>query len=312
MRISTIIPVYNAAAYLRRAVESLIATRDPDLEIVLVDDGSRDDSVKIAQALQQEHPQCIRIAAHPGGENCGVSATRNLGIEISTGEWLALLDADDYVYPHRFQSARDILSERPDVDGVYQLCGMEFATETARQNWWSTNMTFGFDHPVEPPRLIFELLRGTCWATSAIVFRRSLLSRTGLFDPQLKLAEDCHLWFRMAIAGTLVAGDLSTPVSVYWRHEESAHQPSPKLRIPMIRAMTAFRQWMQAYDPHDLRYAEVSRQITEYILQGISTARSGGHRQLAWQIALESACRHTALVTYRRWYGHVARMALGR
>ncbi len=312
MRISTVIPVYNAEATLRRAVESLLATRDPDLEIVLVDDGSRDGSRDVAQALQQEHSECVRTATHPGGENRGVSATRNLGIEISSGEWLALLDADDYVHPYRFLSARTILSQKPEIDGVYQLCALEFADDHARECWWNEKTTFGFDRAIDPVELIFELLRSVCWATSAIVFRRSLLQRTGGFDPRLKLAEDCHLWFRMAMAGTLAAGDLSQPVSVYWRHGDSAHQPSPELRIPMIRAMTSFRRWMLTHCPHDPRVARVSRQIAEYILQGISTARTGGHRQLAWQIALESACRYAPLVTYRRWYGHVARMALGR
>jgi hypothetical protein len=128
----------------------------------------------------------------------------------------------------------------------------------------------------------------------------------------LHLAEDCHLWFRMATAGTLIAGDLTRPVSVYWRHDASAHQPSPQLRIPMIRAMTSFRDWMAEHAQHDPRRSQVSRQIAEYILQGISTARTGGHRQLAWQIAMEAAYRYVPLVTYRRWYGHVARMALGR
>ncbi|HET6422245.1 MAG TPA: glycosyltransferase family A protein, partial [Planctomycetaceae bacterium] len=189
MKISTIIPVYNGAAYLRRAVDSLLATRDPDLEIVIVDDGSQDDSAAIADALQHEFPGCVRFARHPRGENRGVSATRNAGIQVSTGEWLALLDADDYVRPHRFDSARSILSTRPEVDGVYQLCEMEFATEQARQTWWNTKTTFGFEQPIDPQELIFALLRGACWATSAVVFRRSLLGRTGMFDPQLKLAE---------------------------------------------------------------------------------------------------------------------------
>lgn len=312
MRISSIIPVYNAAPYLRRAVESLLVTHDANLEIVIVDDGSTDGSVQLGEQLQQELPGVVRFAQHPAGENRGVSATRNLGFEVSTGEWLALLDADDYVLPHRFESARKILSSRLDVDGVYQLCGIEFETDQARQSWWNTSDLFGFSHWIQPRELIFELLRGQCWATSAIVFRRTLLNRTGLFDPHLKLAEDCHLWFRMAIAGNLIPGDLSQPVSVYWRHEDSAHQPSPRMRLPMVRAMTEFLKWMKANYSHDDRLSRVSKQITEYILQGIFSARMAGDRRLASHMAFESAYRHAPVLTSRKWYGQLLRIALGR
>lgn len=311
MKISTIIPAFNCEAYLRRAVESLLATNDPDQEIVIVDDGSRDATLEIAHALQNEHPRIISVKTHPGGGNCGVSTTRNRGIEHSTGELIALLDADDYIYPHRFESARAILSENPDVDGVYQLSVLEFANDQARRAWWDDKLTFGFTTAIPPERLIFELLRGHCWATSAIVFRRSLLNRAGVFEPNLRLSEDCHLWFRMAIAGKLVAGDLSRPVSVYWRHGESAHQPSPELRLPMIHAMTSFWRWLKLNAPLDPRCHEISRSISEYILHGISSSRTTGRRQLAWKIAMASAWRFSPVMAYRRWYGHVARMALG-
>ncbi len=312
MKISTIIPAYNCAAYLKRAVDSLLATQDPDLEIVIAEDGSKDDTLEVARRLQAERPEAVKVVTHPGGLNRGVSATRNLGIESSVGEWIALLDADDYVLPHRFLSAREILTGQPDIDGVYQLCALEFANEDDRKAWWEDSAVFGFDRPVPSEQLILELLRGKCWATSAIVFRRSLLARTGYFHTNLKVAEDCHLWFRMAVAGKLVAGDLSQPVSVYWRHGESAYQPAPELRIQMILAMTSFWNWLKANAPRTQQRADISRVITEYILSGMQSARNSGRRSLAWQVALESAWRYGPLMRQRRWYGQVARMALGR
>ena len=312
MKISTIIPAYNCEPYLRRAVESLLATQYPDLEIVIVDDGSRDQTLAVAESLQREHPQVVRVWTHPGGRNRGVSATRNLGIESSTGEWLSLLDADDYVYPHRFDSARAILSEQPDVDGVYQLCELVFADEQARQGWWAGQTTFGFTQAIPPERLVFELLRGYCWATSSLVFRRSLLAKAGLFDPKLKLSEDCHLWFRMAVSGKLVAGDLQRPVSAYWRHGASAYQPSAALRLDLIRAMSSFARWLRVAQPRDPRLPEIRRSIANYILTGISEARTNRQRQLAWSIALKSAGMFPQLTSYRSWYGHLARMTLGR
>ena len=312
MRISTIIPAFNCEPYLRRAVESLLATEYPDLEIVIVDDGSRDQTLAVAKSLHREHPQVVRVVTHPGGRNRGVSATCNLGIESSTGEWLALLHADDHVYPHRFDSARAILSEQSDVDGVYQLGELVGGDAQARPGWWNDQTTFGCTLAIPPERLIFELLRGFCWATSTLVFRRSLLTKTGPFDPRLKLAEDCHLWFRMVVSGKLVAGDLQRPVSAYRRHGASADQPSAALRLDMIRAMSSFARWLRVVQPRDPRHPAISRSIADYILNGISEARTNGQRQLAWSIALKSPGMFPQLTSDPRWYGHLARMTAGR
>lgn len=312
MKISTIIPAYNGAPYLRRAVESLLATDDSSLEIVIVDDGSNDATLTIARKLEVEYANIVQVATHADGRNRGVSATRNRGMEISTGELIAFLDADDYVLPHRFQSAREILTNHPDVDGVYQLSALEFEKEQDRKNWWDDRTMFGFETILRSDKLILALLSGECFHTSAIVFRRSLLARSGTFDPGRKIAEDCHLWFRMAVAGQLVAGDLSQPVSVYWRNGASAYQPAPELRIDMIRAMTSFWNWMRIHYPDSPQRTEISRTIAEYILNGMHSARSHGQRKLAWQVALESAWRYQPVLRQRRWYGQVARMVLGR
>jgi glycosyltransferase involved in cell wall biosynthesis len=312
VKISTIIPAFNCEPYLRRAVESLRATNYPDLEIVIVDDGSQDGALALANQLQREHAGIVHVLTHPGGGNRGVSATRNLGIEASTGELIAFLDADDYVHPWRFDSAMEILSRQPEIDGVYQLCELVFADADAKAAWWEGQTVFGFDEGYPADRLIFELLRGRCWATSAIVFRRTLLAEVGSFEPTLAVAEDCHLWFRMAAAGKLVAGDLSRPVSAYWRHGSSAYQPSPSLRLNMIRAMTLFERWLSAARPNDGRRDAISHAIAEYILNGIANARTDGRQRLAWSLALQSVPMFPRLTSYRRWYGHLARMAAGR
>ncbi|MCA9046329.1 MAG: glycosyltransferase family 2 protein, partial [Planctomycetaceae bacterium] len=96
--VSCIIPVFNAAAWLERAIRSLLDCGLSDLEIVMVDDGSTDESLAEVHRLQNEH-KCIRVLQHPDKQNHGVSATRNLGIENSTGELICFLDGDDFVYP---------------------------------------------------------------------------------------------------------------------------------------------------------------------------------------------------------------------
>ena len=93
--ISVIIPVYSAEKYLRQAVESVVAERHRGVkEIILVEDGSPDNSLKVAQELQNEFLEIIHLYQHPDGQNRGAGASRNLGIKKSAGDLICFLDAD--------------------------------------------------------------------------------------------------------------------------------------------------------------------------------------------------------------------------
>jgi len=93
-RISVIVPVYNVAPYLARALDSLVSQTIGNLEIICVDDGSTDESGKILDAYAASHKNII-VIRFP--ENCGVSVARNAGIGAATGEYLGFVDPDDYV-----------------------------------------------------------------------------------------------------------------------------------------------------------------------------------------------------------------------
>lgn len=312
-RISTIIPAYNCAPYLRRAVESLLATRQPDLEVVIVDDGSRDDTLQIARQLTEEHPNTVFLYYHPRHANLGVSATRNMGIQQSTGDYICFLDADDYVYPHRFDKAVSILHDQPHVDGVHELAELVFETPEASSQWFADQSgLFGFDKSIAAEDLLASLLGGFCWATSAILFRRKLLSKTGVFDTSFEIAEDCHLWFRMALSGTLVSGDLNRPVSVYWRRTSSAYRPGPYNRLHLIRAMTSFHSWARDHGATPERLEIIEHHIENYILTGLTNARDAKEHKLAWRIVSHAVRRFPGIAYQRSFRGHLARMAIGR
>ncbi len=311
MKISTIVPAYNCEPFLRRAIESLLATNYPDLQIVIVDDGSHDGTLALARTLQSESPGIIQVLTHPGGVNRGVSASRNLGINASDGELIAFLDADDFVYPWRFESAVAQLAANSSIDGVHQVSQVVFSDGESSRQWWGGEYTlFGFTTAVPASVILETLLKGCCWATSAILFRRRLLAVTGAFHESLRTCEDCHLWFRMAACGRLVSGDLSRPVSAYYRRSDSAFQPSPRQRMTMIRAMTSFYHWLRIHDPLHSQLPIVSICIAKYILNGIVMARDAGDRRLAWQLASRGAIWFPQLLRYRELYGHVSHLAL--
>ena len=308
-KISCIIPAYNCQAWLQRAVDSVLATRYASLEILIVDDGSTDETLKVANQLKARHPQTVCVLQHGSGINRGV---RNLGLRNASGEWICLLDADDYVYPNRFQSATEILAHQPDVDGVYQLSEMVFPNKETSEQWWKGSPYFGFEQSIDSSALLGRLLEGKCWATSAILFRKSLLERTGLFHEGLRIAEDCHLWFRMAAVGKIVSGDLSSPVSAYWRRIDSAYQPSPSQRLQMMRSMVKFLNWLTTADVTADNRNDAKRAVKQYITRGLTNARFEKQSKLAWSIAWQAVRQLPSISTNSKFCGQVARLAIGK
>jgi glycosyltransferase involved in cell wall biosynthesis len=311
-KISCVVPAWNCEPWLKRAVESLVATNYRPLEIIIVDDGSTDGTFELATRLAHQYPGTVHVLQHPEAANKGVSASRNLGLAHCTGEWISFLDADDYVYPDRYKSAAQILASRPDVDAVHQIAEMVFPTEETGNRWWKDSPYFGFQESIAANDLLSHLLTGKCWATSAIVFRKSLLQRSGVFHEQLKVAEDCHLWFRMASVGCVASGDLSYPVSAYWRRLDSAYQPSPSQRLSMIRAMTSYLAWLQNADVSPNVRRNASKAVGQYVLNGLTNARFDKQRSLAWSIAWQGVRGLPSISIDPEFFGQVVRLAAGR
>lgn len=312
MRITTVIPAFNCKNYLPRAVESILATTEPDLEIVIVDDGSTDGTRELASELAASRPDCIRTYTHPNHANCGVSASRNLGLRFATGDLIAFLDADDFVYPWRFESSRQIFVDFPHVDAVYQTCHMNFEDEHARSSWWDEKPVFGLDRAIHDRRELLESLLNACtWHTGAIVCRRRLIDRVGGFDPTMTIAEDCHMWLRMAYASHVVPGDLSRPVSVYVRRGGSAYQPHRSHRIKVVRAVAAFYQWARKFDDDTLLHAHIQNATADYICRGLENLRADGRSLEAAVFAVQSLTYLPEIAQYRRFWGNTARIPFG-
>lgn len=108
-RFSVIIPAYNAAAFIARAIESVLAQTWPAHEILVIDDGSSDTT---AEVVQQYQPRVQYLRQ----DNAGVSAARNAGAAVASGDWLAFLDADDWYYPERLQAHADLIAREGDLD----------------------------------------------------------------------------------------------------------------------------------------------------------------------------------------------------
>jgi glycosyltransferase involved in cell wall biosynthesis len=310
MLISCIIPCFNAEAYITRAVESILLQDQHNLEILIVDDGSRDESLIVAQNLLSANPSKVRLLQHPNGENRGVSASRNLGIAHANGDFICFLDADDFVLPDRFSTALKLMESDSSIDGVHEIAEVRFASTESEKQWFDGDRRFGFTEHVPPDALLRHLIWGRCWATSAILFRRKLLNKTGLFNTQLHIAEDCHLWMRMAAVGRIAQGKTTDPVSVYWRTETSAYRPSSQNRLLYVRALLDFYRWSQRSVSFEKRRT-IRHEIQKYLIHTVIALRETNHR-LALQTLSTTLLHSPAIMANRVLLRQLASLLISR
>ena len=190
--VSVIIPAYNAAATLERALASVMAQSLPDIEIIVVDDGSTDDTSRILARLVAADRR-LRVLSQPNG---GVARARNTGIAAATGEWIATIDADDLWHPRKLDL--QVAAARADGPG----CGMVYSW--SRRIDMADRVIADMGAPRHAGQALHQLIASNFMrnASSAMVRRRAALAAGG-FDPGLQDAgaqgaED--LKFYLAIA----------------------------------------------------------------------------------------------------------------
>ena len=196
IKVSVIIPTYNRAKLLEEALESAFAqTRQPD-EIIVVDDGSTDNT---ETAIARFGPKVRYIRQ----KNAGPSAARNNGISHATGDFIAFLDSDDLWPKDRLEHQLAALEKHPDLDFLF---GLE-AKFTSEQQFEPCEIKDKelrrildtLDCVVPDP--LGLLIRENYIPTSSVLFRKQRLEKVGLIDESLKQAEDYDFWFRFATQG---------------------------------------------------------------------------------------------------------------
>jgi glycosyltransferase involved in cell wall biosynthesis len=180
--VSVVIPVYNGARYLRAALESVFAQTYRSFEVIVVDDGSIDDSGKIAQSFPEVH--YIRQ------ENQGVAAARNTAIAVARGEFYAFLDQDDLWTPEKLRLQIGHLLSHPDLG--YSLTHQQFFLEPgATLPAWFRKELLSSVH--------------TGWVLGTLVVRRTVFDTVGNFSTGYSAANDSDWFFRAKAAGIPMA-----------------------------------------------------------------------------------------------------------
>jgi glycosyltransferase involved in cell wall biosynthesis len=220
--VSVIIPAYNAEAFLERAVRSVWAQTYPAdrIEILVGDDGSTDGTRALAGQLQAASPIRIRVLSHDGGRNRGVSATRQLAATEATGEFIALLDADDVFLPERLDATVTAITHDRKAAAVCSL-GRNVDERGAAVTGYNGTKRAGewraLDKGLTPPFTFDQLWRVDPIANSSLTIRRSALEQVGGFPTLMAhQAEDWVLVLKLSLIAPIAC--LDRELMLYTHH----------------------------------------------------------------------------------------------
>ncbi len=185
-KISVIIPTYNRGALIERALQSVLTQNHPDLEVIIVDDCSNDNTEEVVKSL---HDPRIKFIRHT--RNQGANAARNTGIHAASGEFIAFQDSDDEWMPGKLAKQLEAFQHAPSDTGViytafWRIEGKE-KTYTPSKDVLTTN---GF--------LLEELLKRNFITTQSILVKKACLEEVGLFDETMPRLQDWELLLRLA------------------------------------------------------------------------------------------------------------------
>jgi glycosyltransferase involved in cell wall biosynthesis len=220
--VSVVIPAYNAAWCVGKAIDSVLAQDYGDREVIVVNDGSADDTA----AVLASYGSAIRVIDQPNG---GMSNARNAGIRAARGEFLAFLDADDWWLPGKLTHQVELLRRRREL-GFCSCAARVEDMEGRLLNVWSC--------PTWQEPFVAHLfgsgadVPGSC---SAVLARRALVLQVGAFDETLRGAEDPDLWIRLASVSAYDC--LPEPMAVILRRPGSVSRNLEAMRESTLRMM---------------------------------------------------------------------------
>jgi glycosyltransferase involved in cell wall biosynthesis len=199
-KVSVILAVFNGEDYIKDAIDSILRQTYSNFELIIIDDGSKDNTVNIIKDLIDPRIKLIEQ------ENRGLAASLNRAIEISSGKFIARQDHDDLSLPTRLEKQVRFLEENP-----------EYAILGTHSSIWVENVQTdrGHKHPIDFPTLNFKLLFDCFFVHSSVMIRKSALDSVGHYttDPSRQPPEDFELWSR--VVRKYKVANLSEPLLIY-------------------------------------------------------------------------------------------------
>jgi glycosyltransferase involved in cell wall biosynthesis len=275
-RVSVVMIFLDAARFIEEAIQSVFAQTYERWELLLVDDGSTDESTRLAKHYVERHPDRVRYLEHPGHRNLGMSASRNLGIRHARGEFIALLDADDVYLPMKLEHQVGLLETHPDVDMVYGVTeywhSWRGAAEDRKKNRpRNTGLPAGIVLPAGAllSPIVKEIARTPC--ICGVVMRKSAIEAVGGFETTFKGMFEDQVFFIKMFAATRVLVD-DRCLDRYRQHPDSCCSlefgVGQRGRDDVLSpSRQAFLEWLEEFlGRTEIRDRSIKRRITRELL----------------------------------------------
>ena len=285
--VSVIIPTYNMAKYVTEAIDSVLAQTVGDIEVVVVDDGSRDNTADVMASYASDRR--VRYIRKPNG---GEASARNRGLREARGPLIAFLDADDVWFPTKLERQIALLDNWDEPAVVYTARNWIDEHGNVRATPYAPFVRVRGHAPYR------QLLMANCVPMSTPLFTRALYKRNGDFDETLPSAPDWDYWLRASVfsrfdyvdeplashrlwSGQITANKLAVPLAAMKIQEKFLRQHGN-----LLSRRDVFRAWSRRYERRGRAYA-------------MSGQKLAGLRDLAWAIwmwpANTSAAKYLAL-----------------
>ena len=246
-KVSVIIPTYNSANYLPEAIESVLAQTYKDFEIIVIDDGSTDNTKDVVAPYLDR----IIFSEVP---NAGPAEARNRAIRESSSEYVAFLDADDIWYPDKLERQLAVFSENQHYSLVHSDASYTRTYTTQKDRTW-----FSIKRRVKAGWIFSELLSENFIILSSVIVKRDCLAGVDLFDRDVVPCEGWDLWLRIAFENQI--GLVNAPL--YFRR---IHQSNLLYSVP-LNTVISFIKIIEKWDNQAQKLAEDDRKTVNQKLR---------------------------------------------
>ncbi len=236
-KVTVIIPSYNCEAYIAETIDSILNQTFKDIELIVVDDGSTDKTREIVESYGTP----VRLITQ---SNARVCAARNRGIREAKGEFICLMDHDDYWYPEKLSRQLEEFEKHPEAGAVYSSFlrwyrnqdGIFPATESFDRASYSDDINPDFSG------WIYHQFLLDCWMlTSSAMFRAEVFKRCGMFDESLPYSEDWELWLRISREYPII--QLRRPATLYRHHPQQGNLIVRDIDYRTVLLTSTVKKW---------------------------------------------------------------------
>ncbi len=236
-KVSIIIPTYNSSLFIKRTIESVFAQTFKDWELLIVDDCSTDETLKIIEDLAKNNSK-IKIFKTP--ENSGGPAlAKNMGVKNAQGEYIAFLDHDDEWLPEKLEKQLEFFGKNKDKKIGVVSCGANLVNEHGKCFSLYNPSRAKFDFPE-------ILLRNPIYSNSSVLIKKEIIDLVGERDLNMKYSEDWDMWIRIVKAGFSLYF-INQPLFNYYFHGNNATKAKKDKLVKVKDAQYVFNKHNDIY-----------------------------------------------------------------